>query len=361
LLAYADAPQQPPAVQLLQGGDPTRPGQTVAAGYLSMVSTVAHAIEPPAPQANATGRRVQLARWIVDRRNPLTARVMANRLWQHHFGEGLVRTPDNFGALSSPPTHPELLDWLASELVDGGWRLKRLHKQIMLSSAYQMDSVHRREGEYARSDFSNQRWWRTNRHRLESEPLRDAMLAVSGQLNPQAGGPSFYPPASKEALEGLSKKGADWGTSPPEEQRRRSIYMMTKRSLLLPLMTTFDFSDTTQPCSQRNVSTVAPQALALLNNEFVHQQSGALAARVLGETGQDSTAQIEHAWWLALARPPADDERAAALAHLANQMQHLTTRASQDGKPIGEEESRRQALASLCHVLFNLNEFIYVD
>jgi hypothetical protein len=361
LLAYADAGQQPPAVQLLQGGDPTRPGQTVAAGYLSMVSAVAHAIEPPTPQANATGRRVQLARWIVDRRNPLTARVMVNRLWQHHFGEGLVRTPDNFGALSSPPTHPELLDWLASELMDGGWRLKRLHEQIMLSSAYQMDSVHRREAEYAAVDFANQRCWRTNRHRLESEPLRDAMLAVSGQLNPQAGGPSFYPPASKEALEGLSKKGAEWGTSPPEEQRRRSIYMMTKRSLLLPLMTTFDFSDTTQPCSQRNVSTVAPQALALLNNEFVHQQSGALASRVVGEAGEDPTAQIERAWWLALARPPAESERAAALAHLANQMQHLKTRAAQDGKTTSEDEARRQALASLCHVLFNLNEFIYVD
>ena len=132
--------------------------------------------------------------------------------------------------------------------MDGGWRLKRLHKLIMLSSAYQMDSTHPRGNRVARkSTFANKLWWRRNRMRLEAEPLRDAMLAASGQLNLKAGGPSFFPPASREALEGLSKKGDAWGTSPPEEQRRRSVYMMTKRSLLLPLMTTFDFADTTQP------------------------------------------------------------------------------------------------------------------
>src|SRR5262249_9117215 len=162
---------------------------------------------------------------------------------------GLVRTPDNFGSLGSPPTHPELLDWLAVELVEGGWRLKRLHKLIMLASAYQMDSTHPREAEYSGVDTANALWWKAVRRPLAAEPLRGAMLAASGQLNLKAGGPSFFPPATTEALEGLSKKGAEWGASPPEEQRRRSIYMMAKRSLLLPLMTTFDFADTTQPCS----------------------------------------------------------------------------------------------------------------
>lgn len=361
LLAYTDAGPQSPAVQLLQGGDPTKAAQSVAPGYLSMLRMVAHTIEPPAPEAKTTGRRTQLAHWITDPRNPLTARVIVNRLWQHHFGEGLVRTPDNFGSLGSPPTYPELLDYLASELVDGGWRLKRLHKMIMLSSTYQMDSTHPREAEYSQVDFANELCWRAARRRLESEPLRDAMLAASGQLNPKAGGPSFFPPATKESLEGLSKKGAEWGTSPPEEQRRRSIYMMTKRSLLLPLMTTFDFADTTQPCSQRNVSIVAPQALALLNNDFVHGQSTALAERVIAQAGPDPAAQIEAAWWLALSRSPSESERTAATAHLATQRQNLTSQAAADGKPLAEDELGRRALASLCHVLFNTNEFIYVD
>jgi hypothetical protein len=302
-----------------------------------------------------------LARWITDRSNPLAARVMVNRLWQHHFGEGLVRTPDNFGSMGSAPTHPELLDWLASELVDGGWRLKRLHKLIMLSNAYQMDSTHPNDAEYSQIDFANAFWWRAARRRLEAEALRDAMLATSGQLNPKAGGPSFFPPATKESLEGLSKKGAEWGTSTPEEQRRRTIYMMTKRSLLLPLMTTFDFSDTTQPCSQRNVSIVAPQALALLNNEFVHAQSAAFADRVLAEAPGDEGRQIDRAWWLALGRAPNDGERATAREHLKRQRSNNRTPTTQDAAPLTDEESARRALASLCHVLFNTNEFIYVD
>ncbi len=376
LLAYTDAGREAPAVQLLQGGEPTRPGATVAPAYLSMIPSLARPVEPAPSQAKTTLRRTQLAAWIVDRKNPLTARVMVNRLWQHHFGQGLVRTPDNFGMLSSPPTHPELLDWLASELLDGGWRLKRIHKMIMLSGTYQMDSTHPREAEYSGVDFANNLWWRTNRHRLEAEPLRDAMLATSGQLNIKAGGPSFFPPATKESLEGLSKKGAEWGQSSPDEQARRSIYMMTKRSLLLPLMTTFDSSDTTQPCSQRNVSTVAPQALALLNNDFVHQQSRAFAARVLREAGADPTAQINRAWWLALGRPPGEQDCYAALAHLARQREILAKRAMPDATaglpssagaagnpstPLNDDDIRREAFESLCHVLLNLNEFIYVD
>jgi hypothetical protein len=358
LLAYTDAGRDAPAVHLLQGGEPTRPGAVVAPAYLSMIPRLSREVRPPAPESKTTGRRTQLAQWITDRDNPLTARVMVNRLWQHHFGQGLARTPDNFGSMGSPPTHPGLLDWLACELVDGDWRLKRMHKLIMLSSTYQMDATHPREAEYSGVDFANDLWWRANRRRLEAEPLRDAMLVASGQMNPKSGGPSFFPPATKESLEGLSKKGAEWGKSTPEEQSRRSIYMMTKRSLLLPLMTTFDSSDTTQPCSQRNVSIVAPQALALLNNDFIHQQSKAFAERVAREAGADPAAQINRAWWLALGRPPSEDDCYAALAHVAAQRRLLAERT---GSSESDEAARRQALESLCHVLFNLNEFIYVD
>ncbi len=352
LLAYTDAGREAAEVRLLKGGEPQHPGEVVSPGYLSMIPGLLRKVALPAPNAKTTGRRTQLARWITDRANPLTARVLVNRLWQHHFGQALVRTPDNFGSMGSAPAQPQLLDWLASELVDGGWRIKRLHKLIMLSSAYQMDSNHPRQEEYARVDFANELWWRANRQRLESEPLRDAMLAASGRLNLAVGGPSFFPPTNKEALEGLSKKGAEWGQSPESEQCRRSLYMMTKRSLLLPLMTTFDFSDTTQPCAERNVSIVAPQALALLNNEFIHQQSQAMAARVLAEAGHEPKAQIERAWWLALGRSPTDSEMSAAQAHLSG------TSAS-EATADANASSRR--LASLCHVLFNLNEFIYVD
>jgi hypothetical protein len=359
LLAFASGADRP-EVRLLQGGDPNHAGEIVPAGFLSMIG--GKGIEP----LNSAGdkpqpSRTQLARWITSPDNPLTARVMANRLWQHHFGEALVRTPDNFGKLASPPTHPELLDWLTSELVAGGWRLKRLHRMILLSAAYQMDSTHAREAEYAGQDFDNKIWWRANRRRLEAEPLRDAMLAVSGQLNAKAGGPSFFPPASKEALEGLSKKGAEWGTSPPDEQRRRSVYMMTKRSLLSPFMTTFDSSDTTQPCSQRNVSIVAPQALALLNNELVHTQSHAFAERVKREAPGELDRQIEHAWWLALGREPSQSEQSEAVRHVSMQAANLASAAAAGGQPLTPEQAQQQALASLCHVLFNTNEFMYVD
>ncbi|MEX0712135.1 MAG: DUF1549 and DUF1553 domain-containing protein [Pirellulales bacterium] len=357
LLAYTDVPDPPP-VHLLKSGEPNQPGDVVPPAFLSMLPVLARPLEPPPAGAQTSTRRTQLARWITDRRNPLTARVMVNRLWQHHFGEGLVRTPDNFGMMSASPTHPELLDWLAAEFMDGGWRVKRIHRLILLSSTYRMDSNHPQEDEYTERDFSNQRLWRANRRRLDAEALRDAILATSGELNLKAGGPSFYPPASKEALEGLSKKDAAWGTSPPDEQRRRSIYMMTRRSLLLPLMTTFDFADTTQPCSQRNISIVAPQALALLNNHFVHGQSTALAERVAREAGSQAADRVERAWWLALSRAPTAAEREAALGHLEVQQERFAA-ANNAAAPTPDAE--HLALASLCHVLLNTNEFIYVD
>ena len=394
VLAFTDVGRDAAEVKLLTGGDPRREGEVVPAAFLSVLPGLARPVEPPPADAKTTRRRTQLARWITDAENPLTPRVAVNRLWLHHFGEGLCRTPDNFGVMGTAPTHPELLDWLATDLVENGWHLKRLHKLIVMSSAYRMDSTHPRNADYAARDFANEHWYRANRRRLEAEPLRDAMLATSGQLNPQVGGASFYPTANREALEGLSMKGAEWKQSSPEEQRRRSVYMFTKRSLLLPLMTVFDFADTTQPCAQRNISTVAPQALALLNNEFVHEQSAALARRVVCDAGGDKDSQISRAWWLALGRAPTAAEGGSARAHLARQRERfakvasggpLTRSSPRSGEgervaadpaktaPLGEPTVARSseivppadpdqlALASLCHVLLNTNEFIYVD
>ncbi|MBX3412511.1 MAG: DUF1553 domain-containing protein [Pirellulales bacterium] len=366
VLGYTDASRDAPVIHLLKSGDPRAEGDEVPAGFPTLVPALARAVEPPPAEAKTTRRRLQLAQWITDAKNPLTPRVLVNRLWQHHFGQGLVRTPDNFGVMSDEPTHPELLDWLAAEVIERGWKMKDIHRLILLSRTYQMDSTHPAHDEYAERDFANERWWRANRRRLDVEALRDSLLAVSGDLNLQAGGPGFVPTVSVEALEGLSKKEAAWTASPPEEQRRRSIYMFTKRSLLLPLMTVFDLADTTQPCAQRSVTTVAPQALALLNNPFVHEQSEALARRVEREVGSDPGAQVERAWWLAFGRAPSETEREAAFAHLASQEAHYTkSNAAAPSAPVAAAEAgsvaRHLALASLTHVLLNANEFVYVD
>ncbi len=355
VLAFTDQGPEAPPVRLLTSGDPRREQEVVPPGFLTLLPSVYRQVEPPPAGAATTTWRTQLARWITDPRNPLTARVLVNRVWQHHFGHGLSRTPDNFGVLGDEPSHPELLDWLASDFMEHGWQLKRLHRAIVLSRTYCMDSVHRCEADYAGRDPENVKLWRMNRRRLEAEAVRDAMLAVSGQLSSRLGGPSFYPPIAAEALEGLSRKGAAWGQSPPEELGRRSIYIFTQRSLLVPLLTTFDFADTTQPCCQRNVSLVAQQALALLNNEFVVDQSRHFARRLQGERPGSLAVQIDRAWRLALGRAPEAQELQAALAHVAAQRERFMRTMPADA-PVDE-----LALASLCQVLLNTNEFMFVD
>ncbi len=370
LLGWTDRGREVPAFHLLKKGDPHRPGPRVEPGFLTLAPSLDRPLTPPPAQVKTTRRRLQLAAWITDPANPLTARVMVNRLWQHHFGEGLVRTPNNFGFTGAPPTHPELLDWLASEFTAGGWRIKRMHKLLMMSSAYRQDSSHPREAEYNLTDAANHLWWRANPRRLEAEALRDAMLAMSGELNPTTGGPSFFPRMSSEALEGLSRKGASWGKSPRTERYRRSVYMFTKRSRILPLMTTFDFCDTTGPCGQRVVTTVPTQALALLNNHFVHEMSTYFAIRVADEAGPDHERQIRRIWNLAFGRDPARDEIDVALEHLRVQKEHFQKGNTTDGlvAPLleaGDAAPRTRpehlALASLCHVVLNANELIYVD
>ena len=353
---WTDKSSNSPPIRLLLNGERHKPGPEIAPGFLSAVNALDKPLAPPPPGSKTTQRRLQFARWITNEQNPLTARVMVNRLWLQHFGQGLVRSPNNFGFKGELPTHPGLLDWLASEFmrptVDAGpaWTLKRIHKLIMTSSTYRQRSVHPHETQYSQRDFLNRNLWKFNRLRISSESLRDAMLAVGGRLNMRMGGPSFYPGMSAEALEGLSRKAGDWKSSPADERSRRSIYMMTKRSRLLPLMTTFDFSDTTASCGQRDVTTVAPQALALLNNQFTHAQSEALAKRLAGHAA-GTVEQVKLAWQLAFGRNPSDGELGQAENHLHEQRQHFD----------GRNNPGHLALASLCHVLLNCNEFIYVD
>ena len=316
VLGWTDVSPSPPPLKLLRKGDPHRPADEVPPGGLSLLPQLDQPFAPPPAGSRTTLRRRQLADWIVDARNPLTPRLAVNRLWLHHMGQGLVRTPDNFGFTGAKPTHPELLDWLAGELQRGQWRLKPLHRQIVTSHVYRQSSVHPQQTAYSQADHANHTWWRGERRRLDAELLRDAMLTAAGRLDLRMGGPSFKPTISADALEGLSRKSGAWQPSPDSEQGRRSVYMYSQRSLLPPLLTTFDFVDTTLPCAQREVSTVAPQALALLNNEFAHQQSESFARRVAVEAGENDEQAVQVAWRIALGRQPSETELKAAVRHL---------------------------------------------
>ena len=356
---WTDRGREPPPIKLLKNGDPNRPAEVIAAGHQSMLPAIDRALSPPPDDAKTTRRRLQLAQWITDPKNPLTARVWVNRVWQYHFGQGLVRTPDNFGFNGELPTHPELLDWLASELVSptqqgadtprSPWSIKRLHKLILLSETYTQSSLHPKQDEYAKTDAGNKLWWRAERRRLDAEALRDSLLSASGKLKlTPMGGPSFAPEIPPDALEGLSMKGAAWKPSPPEEQGRRSVYIFAKRGLLPPLLTTFDFPDTTLPNCKRDVTTVPTQALSLMNNPFVHEQSAAVAKRIDAANPKE---RASVAWKLILGRTLREAELAAAVEHLEKQGKRFAAR----------PDPALDALASLCHVLLNTNEFISVD
>ena len=344
VLGWTDLNREPQPLHLLKKGDVHRPLQVVAPGSLSGAANLSREFEPAPPDSLTSHRRLQLAKWIVDKQNPLTARVIVNRLWQHHFGEGLVRTPDNFGFLGNLPTHPELLDWLAGDLMGGEWKLKRVHKLMVMSKAYQQSSLHPEQSKYAELDAGNRFWWRTERRRLEAEQLRDAILQSSGRLDLRMGGQSFMAAISDEALEGLSMKSGAYKASPPEETRRRSIYMFAKRSLAVPMMTVFDSCDTTAPTGRRDVSTVAPQALTLLNNTWVLEESRAMAERVVA-LGTTSASRVDTAWRIAFARAPSTTEKQAALEYVEHSR-------------IGDDLA---SWSTLCHTLINTNEFIYVD
>ncbi|NOY41779.1 MAG: DUF1553 domain-containing protein [Planctomycetes bacterium] len=355
VLGWTDLTTKPVPLHLLKQGDRHKPGEIAEAGALTAVSVLDRSFEPPSAGAASTERRLQFARWVVNPQNPLTARVIVNRLWQHHFGAGLVRTPNNFGYRGALPTHPQLLDWLATEFVQGGWKTKAIHKKILMSRVYRQSSVHPRFDEYQLQDAANQLWWHAKRYRLDAEALRDAMLQVTGELDPTRGGPSFRPTMDASALEGLSQKEAAWHSSPAQQQLRRSLYMFSKRSLLLPMMTTFNFSDTISPCGQRDVTIAPTQALALLNNAFAHERSMALARRVASSGASDRLEQVQSVWRFTLGRDPKPEEEQLAVAHLAQQQDRFEAVTSAEATP------ELLSLASLCHVVLNSNEFIYVD
>jgi hypothetical protein len=303
-------------------------------------------IPPAADDARSAGRRRVLAEWIASPRNMLTARVIVNRVWQHHFGRGIVRSANNFGELGSPPTHPELLDWLAHWLIDHGWKLKPLHRLIMTSNAYRMSSAG--EERALAVDPTNDLFWRFDMRRLSAEEIRDGTLVASGQLNREVYGPSVFPKLSREILATQSQPGLGWGDSTPAEQVRRSIYIHVKRSLLTPMLVAFDFPDVDSSCEARFVTTQPGQALAMLHGEFLHEQAEKLAERVGAEASPDARDQVAHAIRLALGRKATDDEVADGLGL-------LDRLARQQG------QKPEEALRYWCLAVLNMNEFIYLD
>jgi len=328
-------------------GNPAAPGARVEPRFPRCLDPPAPRLADPGPDAPSSLRRRALAEWIASPDNPLTARVLVNRLWQQHFGRGLVPTPNDFGELGERPTHPELLDWLACELVERGWSIKALQRLIVSSSTYRQGTRVAGEAE-SLADPDNALLWRFRMRRLSAEELRDSVLAVDGRLNLELGGPSFFSLVPREALETSSKPDEVWGTSPPDQMARRSAYIKVKRSLVTPLLAAFDFADTDSPCPERFVTTVPGQALALLNGEFLHRGAAALAERLERERPGDRRSQVARALRLAYGRAVLDEEVAELLAFL-----------SELERDFGLDPAA--ALRELCLVILNTSEFVYLE
>ncbi len=352
---YEDGPKAP-ATHILRRGDPARPGAIVEPAAPSVLGMAPQ--DPPRPTPRSTGRRLWLARWLTAPANPLTARVIVNRIWQFHFGEGLVASSNDFGVMGEAPSHPELLDWLACELVASGWKLKPLTRMIVLSQTYQLASTF--DPDASRHDPGNKLLWRWRERRLEAEAVRDSILAVSGGLNSRMAGPGIYPTLPQAVLAGQSRPGDGWGKSDEHEQSRRSVYIFAKRSLAVPELELLDTPDSTSSCERRVVSTTGPQALTFLNGSFIHEQARQFAARLVREAGNAKGAQVYRAFELALARAPRDDELQAAAVFLDRQERQI--QADQAANSVAERtmDARRRALEAFCLVVLNINEFVSI-
>ena len=299
-------------------GNAATPGKEVSPGFLAVFGKSEPKITAPPAHSKTSGRRRVLADWIASAENPLTARVMVNRVWQHLFGRGIVRTPNDFGRRGLPPTHPRLVDWLAAELIEKGWRVKDLIKTILLSNAYRMSSRVLDEKAFE-ADPGNDLFWHQNLRRLEAEAIRDSILVASGKLNTKAGGRGMFPHLSPDVIAGGSRPGWGWELSSEEERSRRSVYIYLKRGTMMPLIEGFDYTNTVQSIGARTVTTVAPQALMLLNSRFLTKQSRYFAARVVAEAGDSPSARVERAYQIASARNPTEREREIARDFLARE------------------------------------------
>ncbi len=333
-----------PETFVLARGSAAAPGEKVEPGFLECLGGETPPTIPPG--ITSTGRRLALASWIASPKNRMTARVMVNRIWQGHFGRGLVKTPSDYGLQGMAPTHPALLDWLATEFVKSGWSIKKLHRLILTSATYRMSS--QPDPKALAKDPQNDLLWRFDMRRLTAEEIRDSILAASGNLNPATYGPSVYPDIPDSVQQGQSIPGKDWytGRMSAADKCRRSIYIFQKRSLRFPLLDAFDQAESDRTTATRFASTVPTQALGMLNSDWMQQQAHTLAARVTKEK-PDAPARVRRALHLVMQHPPTEAEVNRGIKLLGL----LKTSGS----------SEQATLERFCLLALNLNEFFYLD
>jgi Protein of unknown function (DUF1553)/Protein of unknown function (DUF1549) len=351
-IGLTDLGRTAPSTHILNGGTWDNPKDEVPPGFLTILAP------GPAPikttDTASTGRRTALAHWLTDpAANPLPARVMANRIWHYHFGKGLSGTPSDFGAMGERPSHPELLDYLATEFVAGGWSLKHMHRLIMLSSTYQQSSANQEEA--AKADENNRLLWAFPMHRLEGEVIRDSALSVSGLLNPASGGPSVFP----DLPEGMTAPRGGWKLSSAEDRNRRSVYIFVRRNTRYPMLEAYDMPDTHESCARRMVTTTAPQALTLINDKVVLSWAQSFAARALKEADP-----VDAAFRLAYSRHPDSWEKDSVATFFHKQKAEIAARAARGEKLALPAESNADpayaaAFVDFCQMLLSANEFAY--
>ncbi len=334
LFSVNDDPAKRSAIHVLARGDYQNKGDAVAPRPLGVLLSEGIPELPP----DVPNPRKQLVDWIVDPQNPLTARVIVNRIWTHHFGRGIVATPNDFGRMGTKPTHPELLDYLANEFVANGFHFKALHKQILMSNTYQQAYKTPLWSAGQSKDPNNKLLWHFQRRRLDAEEIRDAELAIAGRLNLKGGGPSVMVPVDDELIH-LLYKPSQWQVNKnPEDHDRRSIYLIAKRNLRLPMMEVFDSPDMQTSCPRRESSTHAPQALELMNGSLSNEMARKLAERLTKEAGRSPSKQVDLAYRLVAGRSPNEQEKLVALGFL-----------------------EKQPLAEFALAMLNLNAFLYVE
>ncbi len=339
-----------PETRVLNGGSVTSPLQSVTPAFLSAVPAWSGGCfdELPNLKSTASGRRKVLAEWVASPKNPLTARVLVNRLWQYHFGAGIVSTANDFGVNGSGASHPELLDFLAASLIENDWRLKPLHRLMLLSRTYQISSRHPQHEVCAGVDPDNRLLWRAPFRRLEGEALRDAMLAVSGRLLLTRGGPGFLDELPPEM--GRDFDMFKWDPSEEDQRRRRSLYQFQRRNLMVPMMESFDAADRSASCPRRGASVTTPQVFSLFNSQFAYETSRHFARRVQREAGTVPRRQVEWVYSFAFGRKPSATE----LDFGARFLEKQPAAEAAEGEP-------SKALADLCLVAMNANEFLYLE